>query len=115
MSLRPALLTHLTASESNLFMISTVAVDQIHDQLRALDPSDNNYAADFVDQLLTAAQALKVSDIHIQPAIDALEVRWRLDGVLQLVGTFSAGNLTDVVTRLKVLSQLLTYKTGNRL
>ncbi|MFT5522088.1 MAG: general secretion pathway protein E [Pirellulaceae bacterium] len=92
-------------------MISTVAVDKIHDQLRVLDPSDTNYAADFIDLLLAAARIHKVSDIHIQPTIDGLEVRWRVDGVLQLVGKFSTGSLTDVVTRIKVLSHLLTYKS----
>ena len=39
------------------------------------------------------------------------EVRWRIDGVLQLVGEFPRGTAADVVSRLKVLAELLTYRT----
>ena len=36
-------------------------------------------------------------------------MRWRLDGVLQPIGVFPRGDAADVVSRLKVLAQLLTY------
>jgi general secretion pathway protein E len=39
-----------------------------------------------------------------------LQIRWRLDGVLQTVGVFPRGQSTDVVSRLKVLAELLTYR-----
>ena len=35
----------------------------------------------------------------------------RIDGVLQKYGLFPAGKISDVVTRLKVLADLLTYRT----
>lgn len=80
-------------------------------QLQQLDPRDLNYATQFVDYLLVAADQVKASDIHLQPTPAGLEVRWRLDGVLQAVGTFSRGESTDVAARLKVLARLLTYRT----
>jgi type II secretory ATPase GspE/PulE/Tfp pilus assembly ATPase PilB-like protein len=80
-------------------------------QLRELDPRDVNYATLFVDRLLAAATDVQASDVHLQPTPAGLEIRWRLDGVLQPVGVFSRGENTDVAARLKVLSRLLTYRT----
>ncbi|MFO0870623.1 MAG: ATPase, T2SS/T4P/T4SS family [Pirellulales bacterium] len=79
--------------------------------LRQLDPRDPAYATRFVELTLTAARAAQASDVHFQPTPRGLQVAWRLDGVLQQVGEFPPGGTTDVVTRLKVLAQLLTYRT----
>jgi general secretion pathway protein E len=84
---------------------------QLDRQLRSLDVAGNDYATRFVDLLLMAARQVGASDVHVQPAADRLEVRWRLDGVLQSVGAFQAGESADVVARLKVLAGLLTYRT----
>lgn len=84
---------------------------QIEQNLRELDPSDSSYATDFVDLLLASSRVERVSDVHLQPTDDGLEVRWRLDGVLQLVGRFPRGDAADVVSRLKVLAELLTYRS----
>ncbi len=86
-------------------------VSQLQQQLTQLDVTDSGYATHFVELLLAAAKAAKASDVHLQPARDGLEVRWRLDGVLQLIGLFSRGESADVVSRLKVLAELLTYRT----
>ncbi len=80
-------------------------------QLQELDAADSNYATRFVDLLLSAAKVAKASDVHLQPVREGLDVRWRLDGVLQLLGVFAFGESADVVARLKVLAELLTYRT----
>lgn len=82
----------------------------ISEQLRRLDPSNAEYATKFVDRLLAAARATSASDIHLQPTPQGLDVRWRLDGVLQPIGCFPRGEAADVVNRLKVLAELLTYR-----
>lgn len=84
---------------------------QTADKLRSLPGQDPQYAVRFIDNLLDAACEIGASDVHLQPVPSALEIRWRLDGVLQPVGTFSRGESTDVVSRLKVLADLLTYRT----
>jgi type II secretory ATPase GspE/PulE/Tfp pilus assembly ATPase PilB-like protein len=63
-----------------------------------------------VESLLAAARELKASDIHLQPTHDGLEVRWRLDGVLQPAGHLPVGVSANVIARLKVLADLLTYR-----
>ena len=87
------------------------ALQRIQRQLAGLNATDTAYATRFVDTLLDAARAAGASDVHLQPAPDGLETRWRLDGVLQQVGTFPRGEAADVVTRLKVMAELLTYRT----
>ncbi|WP_254513972.1 GspE/PulE family protein [Anatilimnocola floriformis] len=80
-------------------------------ELQQLNPREVNYATRFVELLLAAAHDVKASDVHLQPTATGLEIRWRLDGVLQGVGEFPRGEATDVAARLKVLARLLTYRT----
>lgn len=81
------------------------------EQLRQLDPQSSHYATDFVDKLLAGAMRVGCSDVHLLPEADGISVRWRVDGVLQLVGQFPSGGKTDIVTRLKVMAGLLTYQS----
>ena len=92
-------------------MDSDVSTNSIRQRLAGLDMASESYAAQFVDALLESAYRLGGSDIHLQPSPVGVEVALRVDGVLQPCGTFPAGKISDVITRLKVLSELLTYKT----
>ncbi len=89
----------------------TAAGTELQKLLTALDVQSEQYATDFVQHLLHHAMAAGTSDVHLQPTLDGLEVRWRVDGVLQTVGTFPSGEGSNVVARLKVLADLLTYRT----
>ena len=79
--------------------------------LRALTAAGVDYATQFVESLLAAARRHGASDVHLQPSPQGLIVRWRIDGVLQPLGEFPRGQAADVVSRLKVLAQLLTYRS----
>ncbi|HTN75369.1 MAG TPA: GspE/PulE family protein [Pirellulaceae bacterium] len=79
-------------------------------ELRQLSPQQANYATAFVERLLATACARAVSDIHLTPASDGLVANWRVNGVLEPIGLFSPGVQSDVVARLKVLADLLTYR-----
>lgn len=87
------------------------AIDPLVRELTELKPADTAYATRFVDCLLNAACERRASDVHLQPTPAGLQVRWRLDGVLQQVGQFVRGESSDVVSRLKVLAELLTYRS----
>ena len=77
----------------------------------ALDPADAQYATRFVDLVLVAsARNTRASDLHMQPTAGGLELKWRLDGVLVALGTFPPGISANIVARLKVLADLLTYR-----
>ena len=80
-------------------------------RLTALDPASDAYATQFIDLLLKAGHALGASDLHLLPTGAAVEIRLRIDGVMQPLGAFPPGVKADTITRLKVLSDLLTYRT----
>src|SRR6478672_7874690 len=79
--------------------------------LHQLDAAGASYAMQFAELLLAAARDAGASDVHLQPTPQGLQVRWRIDGVLLPVGEFSRGTAADVVSRLKVMAELLTYRT----
>jgi type II secretory ATPase GspE/PulE/Tfp pilus assembly ATPase PilB-like protein len=85
--------------------------DQLSAALCALDPADAGYATRFVDALLAAGRERGASDLHLQPTPEGLELRWRVDGVLSSLGTYPPGVAANVIARLKVLAELLTYRT----
>jgi len=68
-------------------------------------------AVDLVDLILVESRRASASDVHLQPTPDGLEMRWRIDGVLQKTGLLPPGISGNVVARLKVLAELLTYRT----
>jgi type II secretory ATPase GspE/PulE/Tfp pilus assembly ATPase PilB-like protein len=83
----------------------------ISQDLAGLSQAAPDYAARFVDLLLSAATSARASDVQLHPSGAELQVRFRIDGVLQVLGTFPRGTAADIVTRLKVLAQLLTYRS----
>jgi len=64
-----------------------------------------------VDLILAEADRLGASDVHVQPAAHALDVRFRIDGVLQPAAALPRDLGPNVVARLKVMADLLTYRT----
>ncbi|MFO0891447.1 MAG: ATPase, T2SS/T4P/T4SS family [Isosphaeraceae bacterium] len=85
--------------------------EQLSQALRGLDPAGPRYATEAVDRILAAARAAGASDVHLQPGADGLEIRWRVDGVLHHVAVLPPRLAPNVVARLKVLAELLTYRT----
>lgn len=83
----------------------------LQSEFSSLDAKDANYAVSAVDRLLAAARRLGASDIHLLPNGEALEVRLRLDGVLQSAACLPRAVAPNVIARLKVLAELLTYRT----
>jgi general secretion pathway protein E len=79
--------------------------------LGRLDAASPLYATQVVEALLAAAREAGASDVHLQPRPEGLLVQWRIDGVLQSLGEFPRGKAADVVARLKVMAELLTYRT----
>ena len=75
-------------------------------------PRDPRLAADFVERLLRIASHTGASDVHVEPTADALDLRWRLDGVLQPLGRLPKEIAPNVIARLKVLAGLLTYESS---
>ena len=63
-----------------------------------------------VDKLLDEAVKRRASDIHLEPTADGLEVRLRVDGLLDTVDRVDVAVGRSMVTRLMVMAHLLTYR-----
>ncbi len=82
------------------------------------EPSTKRPAADgqaydvvtLVDELLARAVEADASDIHFEPTAKEMLIRYRLDGVLDTVERIPAALAENIVSRLKVLAGLLTYR-----
>jgi type II secretory ATPase GspE/PulE/Tfp pilus assembly ATPase PilB-like protein len=89
--------------------LTTAQLQQLLDSTRAADP---NAAVAIADALLAASAAAGASDVHLLPQADGLQLSWRVDGVLQPLGRVRKELAANVITRLKVMARLLTYRTG---
>ena len=88
-----------------------MTIDGLRGELAALDARDPQYATLVVDRLLAAGREMQASDLHLLPTADGLDVRWRVDGVLEPLAVLPGRLAPNVVARLKVLAGLLTYRT----
>ncbi len=79
--------------------------------LQALDPTSPRYVIDLVDLIVNEARRAHASDVHLLPMADGLATRYRVDGVLQPAGRLPRALAPNVVARLKVLADLMTYRT----
>ena len=79
--------------------------------IAALDAQSPRFVPEAVDLVLHCARKLGASDVHLQPGPDAMGVRWRVDGVLLPAVTLPRVFAPNVVARLKVLADLLTYRS----
>ncbi len=63
-----------------------------------------------VDDLLQQAIKTCASDVHFEPTASGIVVKYRLDGVLNVIEKLPKSLSDNVVARLKVLGGLLTYR-----
>jgi general secretion pathway protein E len=63
-----------------------------------------------VNSLLAEAVRRRASDIHLEPTAAGYEVRFRIDGILQIAEKLDTEIGRAMVGRLMVMAQLLTYR-----
>ncbi len=59
-----------------------------------------------VQDLITRANGMQASDIHIEPREDSVRVRFRVDGVLHTVETLSPSLRSAIGSRIKIMAKL---------
>ncbi len=77
--------------------------------LEQKEEESNDHGVDvthFVNELLSHAISKGVSDIHIEPYEKILRVRYRIDGILQVVSMPPKGIARKLTSRIKVMSRL---------
>jgi type IV pilus assembly protein PilB len=68
------------------------------------DDDDDTPMVKLVNQILTSAVFQRASDIHIDPLDDKILVRYRVDGVLDIVKEFPIKIHHQMISRIKVMS-----------
>ena len=113
--LAPPVACRLNEGQGKEFMpgrsMQLPTIERLGSELAGLDASQPDYASRAVDGLLAAAEAAGASDIHLQPTAAGLELKFRVDGVLLPVAVFPAALAANIIARLKVQADLLTYHT----
>jgi general secretion pathway protein E len=59
-----------------------------------------------VNQIIAQAVAARASDIHVEPGVDAVLVRYRIDGVLRTAQILAPGLRAAVTSRIKIMAKL---------
>lgn len=90
-------------------MTSSLFINSLIDDNGSNDPQA---VVKLVERILEAAVTTGASDVHFHPTRAGLQVRWRIDGVMQNLGMVPAAIAGNVIVRLKVLAGLLTYQTN---
>ena len=84
---------------------------EINDKLAELQERDEPPVQELVEFVISSGIEQSASDIHLEPTESDVRVRFRLDGVLQNVATINRSLQPNIVARIKVISDLLTYRT----
>jgi general secretion pathway protein E len=59
-----------------------------------------------VNQIIAQAVEARASDIHVEPNVDTVLVRYRIDGVLRTAQTLAPGLRAAVTSRIKIMAKL---------
>jgi general secretion pathway protein E len=70
------------------------------------DKKEESPVIRMLDAILVEAIQEEASDIHFEPQVDGMQVRYRIDGVLLKRHEFVKEHQSQILTRIKVLSQL---------
>ena len=86
-------------------------IDELKELSAQLQPTEEKYAIEAVNLLLKLSQKYHASDLHLLPdeSRTQLNVQFRINGVLEPAGQLMGA--VNIISRLKVLAQLLTYRT----
>ncbi len=86
--------------------MTTVVAANEDDVRRLADLASEAPIIRLVQQLVVEAAEARASDIHLEPSVDGLQVRLRLDGLLHQTRTLPAETAQAVVSRIKIMAQL---------
>ena len=79
---------------------------EIVDENEMDDDSDSSAVIELVEKIIDEAIESDASDIHIQPSEFELDIRYRMDGVLQSIMVLPHSRTRPINSRLKVMSNL---------
>lgn len=93
----------------------TQAVAELYAKNRNLDTEDDTIDTDenlavenapiviLVKKIIEQAVRSRASDIHIEPLVNRIRVRYRIDGVMKEISTYQLSMLPAIITRIKII------------
>lgn len=81
---------------------STADIKQLVDT--AVQAKDQHAISKVLEIMLSGAVAIDVSDIHIEPEKELVRLRYRIDGILQDITSFTHETYKFILSRLKLLA-----------
>ena len=103
---------HVYQRKEEMASFARDVVADVGDDVLNLSGLETNASADdapvvkLINSIFEAATQREASDIHIEPQERALQIRFRIDGVMQVQSTPDARIASAVVQRLKLMSSL---------
>jgi len=95
---------------------SSLPIEEITAELAHLDEEEFDTEKDIqeasspvsklVDRIILQAAAMRSSDIHFEPRVDNLLIRFRIDGVLHDIQNIPKKALPSIMSRLKIMANL---------
>ena len=82
----------------------------VQNWLAEINRERDDFVPVVLERILAEAAKSGASDAHFQPGKNGVEVRFRQDGVLHVLGHLPVELTSQIAARLKVLAHLLTYK-----
>lgn len=101
----------IRSADNPISHLATMLAEQFAAGVPKIEPNSPKYVTELVAYTLKSAVLSRASDIHFVVRADELQILWRIDGVLQLVASYPRAIAPNVIARLKVLAELLTYRT----
>ena len=96
----------LSSTDISMSSMSMDSLDVDDAQLPGQDNDDDGDSpiVKYVQQMIMEAFRLRASDIHVEPGKYDLKVRYRIDGVLQLMPTPPKRAQNAIISRLKIMA-----------
>ena len=98
---RKAKLFEHISSENTVFQEESLS-ERVEKDIK----NDESSISKFVNQIVSDAIDMKVSDIHIEPRFDKYVVRYRKDGILRKVIEIPSNIESSIISRFKVLAKM---------
>jgi len=93
------------AAESSVDPAAGAEANEV-DVQRLRDMASEAPTIRLVNQIIFSAVEMRASDIHIEPNVDSVLVRYRIDGALRTAQTLAPNLRAAVTSRIKIMSRL---------
>ena len=92
------------AFETNIEEYFSIFESKVEENMGDLE--DTNSVTDLIDNIIKLAIEKRASDIHIEPQIDSVRVRFRIDGELFVMANIEKEKQPQMIGRLKAISNM---------